>query len=54
MRNSILCDRVHYAIAAFFNFDDGSCILILGKAMGDCDVRGVSESQTNDMIQWLA
>ena len=54
MRNCLFLDRVHNAIAVFFNFDDGSCILILGKAMGDCDVRGISESQPNDMIQCLA
>ena len=53
MRNHLLRDRVHNAIAVFFNFDDGSRILILGKAMGDCDVRGIRESQPNDMIQML-
>ncbi len=54
MRNRLLRDRVYYAVAVFFNFNDGSCILILGKATGDCDVRGISESQLNDMIQCLA
>ncbi len=54
VRNRLLHDMVHYAIAVFFNFDDGLCILILGKATGDCDVRGIRESQPNDMIQCLA
>ncbi len=53
MRNRLLRDRVHNPVAVFFNFNDGSCILILGEAMGDCDVRGTSESQPNDMIQCL-
>ena len=53
MRNRLLLDRVNYAVAVFFNFGVGSCILILGKATGDCDVGGVSESQTNGMIQCL-
>ena len=42
--NCLLCDRVYYAIAVFFNFDDWICILILGKTAGDCDGKGVSES----------
>jgi hypothetical protein len=54
MRNRLLRDRVHNAVAVFFNFDDGSCILILGKATGDCGVRGIRESQPSDMIQCLA
>ena len=53
VRNCLLRNRVYYTFAVFFNFDDGSCILILDKATGDCDVKGVSESQTNDMIQCL-
>ena len=53
MCNRLLRDRVHYAVAVFFNFEDGSCILILGKAMGDCDVRDISESQSNNVIQCL-
>jgi hypothetical protein len=54
MHNCLLRDRVHNAIAVFFNFNDGSCILILGEATGDCDVRGISESQPNNMMQCLA
>ncbi len=36
--NSLLCDRAYYAIAAFFDLYDWTCILLLRKAMGDCDV----------------
>jgi hypothetical protein len=54
MCNCFLRDRVHNAVAVFFNFDDRSCVLIMGKATGDCDGRGISESQFNDVIQCLA
>jgi hypothetical protein len=44
VHNCLLCDRVYYTVAVFVNFNDGACILILGKATRDCDARGVSES----------
>ncbi len=52
--NSLLRDRVYHTIAVFFNLYDWTCILLLGKTTGDCDGRGVSESETNNMIQCLA
>jgi hypothetical protein len=30
MCNCFLRDRVHNAVAEFFNFDDRSCVLIMG------------------------
>ncbi len=54
MCNCLLRDRVYNGVAVFFNLNDGFCVLILGKETGDCDVRGISESQSNDVIQCLA
>ncbi len=47
-------DRVHNAIAVFFDFNDGVRIVVVGKGMGNKDGRGICESQINDMIQCLA
>ncbi len=52
--NCLIRDRVYDTIAVIFDFDDGTCMLIVGKTMGGCDGRGISESQTNNMIQFLA
>ncbi len=54
-----MCDgffgkRVHHAIAVFFDFNYGACIMVVGKGEGNRDVRGIFESQFNYMIQFLA
>jgi hypothetical protein len=43
-------DRVYYTIAVIFNFNNGACILIVGKFSRDGDCSGISESQINDVI----
>jgi hypothetical protein len=45
---------MHDAIAIFFDFNNGACIVVVGKGAVNRDGRGICESKVNDMIQCLA
>jgi hypothetical protein len=34
-------DRVHNAIAVLFDFNDGTCIVVVGKGLGNRDGTGI-------------
>ncbi len=40
-------DRVYYTIAVFFDFNDRTCVLIVGKFLRDKGGRGISKAQVN-------
>ena len=42
-------DRVYYTIAVFFNFNNRTCVLIMGKFSRDRDGRGIRKSQVNNV-----
>jgi hypothetical protein len=53
MGDCCFIDRVYYTIAVFFDFNDRTCILIVGKFLRDGDGRGISKAQANNVIQCL-
>ncbi len=40
-------DRVYYTIAVFFDLNERTCVLIVGKFLRDGDDRGISKAQVN-------